>query len=160
MKLHKIIICFLILLMTITSCKKKNDLGGANGDDVFKAKVDGVSYVASEIYGAGYNDNGNLFIVSATNDNTIELEIEGNRVGTYQIDGNSVTGGLYTIKATSEIYSTNFGGSSTIGTIHLTELTSTKMVGTFSFTVSPIFMERTPENTIDITDGEFNVAIQ
>lgn len=75
---------------------------------------------------------------------------------TYQIDGNSVTGGLYTIKATSEIYTTDFGGG---GTINLTELTSDRMKGTFSFTVSPMFATHTDENTNEITEGEFDIAI-
>ena len=159
MKIYQIIIFTFILGFCITSCKK-DDSTVSSGDDIFTAKVDGEPYVATEIYGAGYNDNGNLFIVSATEDNTIELEIIGDTTGTYQITGNSGTGGLYTIKATSEIYSTDFGGSAAVGTIYLNELTSTRMAGTFSFNVSPIFATRTPENTIEITDGEFNVAFR
>lgn len=158
MKIYQLVMIS-FLLVTSIACKK-DDATGLSGDDVFTAKVDGASYVANKIDGAGYNDDGNLFIVSANNDNAIELEIKGDTLGTYQIDGNSVTGGLYTIKATSEIYSTDFGGSTRVGTIHLTEITSKRMVGTFSFTVSPIFMERTQENTIYITDGEFNVAFR
>jgi hypothetical protein len=42
----------------------------------------------------------------------------------------------------------------------LQELTSSHMKGTFSFTVNPIFTQRTAENTIAITEGEFNVALQ
>lgn len=156
--LPQIPVLILLVIFTLTGCKSDDGDEPGLGDDSFTAMVDGVPYIATEIYDAGYKDNGeNLFIVSANSSNTIEIEIDGIEPGEYTISGDYNNGGLYTIKATQEIFSTQFGGT---GKINLQELTSSRLKGTFSFTVSPIFTQRNAENTIVIEDGEFDVAIQ
>ena len=148
----------LALVGSLVGCdavSSETDPGG--GDFAFTALINGERYTATDIPGAGINESGTLFVVSGNDAHTLELVMEGSEPGTYPI-GDGAGGGLFGIRASSTIYSTELGESA--GTIEVTELTSGRMSGTFSFTASYLVGVGAPElgASIDVTEGTFSVA--
>jgi len=147
----------LAVLMSLAGCDSGSEAEEPNRDDFsFSARVNGEPYAATTILGAGLDESGMLFIVSGNDDHTLELGIEGAEAGTYAIDGTTDSGGLFTVRATSTIYSTAVGGT---GTIEVTSLTRDRMSGTFSFTADYSVGVGSSDwgSTVTVTNGQFDV---
>lgn len=146
----------LMLAGSLTGCDSgSSESDAASGDFTFTALVNGERYMATSIIGAGISASGDVFIVSGNDDHTLEIGTEGAATGAYSVEGGTGSG-LFTIRASSSIYSTSTGST---GTITVDELTDDRIVGTFSFTAEYLAGVGDPElgPAIVVTEGEFDV---
>lgn len=148
----------LAVRVSLAGCDSGSEAEEPNRDDFsFTARVNGEPYAATTILGAGLNEGGSLFIASGNDEHTLELGMEGAEAGTYAIDATTGSGGLFTVRATSTIYSTAVGGT---GTVEVTSLTRDRMSGTFSFTADYSVGVGSSDwgSTVTVTNGQFDVA--
>jgi len=151
-----VVLIGLMLAGSLAGCDSgSSESDAASGDFTFTALVNGERYTATSIIGAGISASGDLFIVSGNDDHTLEIGTEGAATGACSVEGETGSG-LFTIRASSSIYSTSTGGT---GTITVDELTDDRIVGTFSFTADYLAGVGDPElgPAIVVTEGEFDV---
>lgn len=162
----------LLLFATIAACSN-GSTGPAPTSD-FTATIDGTSWASTQtqVTGPGAGSNqvpGSITItgtqiVSATNYTTVMLSlgyIAG--PGTYPLGVNAGTtaGGMGTVTAIQGVslptWSTNFTGAA--GTVTVTELSATRIKGTFQFTAPPQSYSQGTTGTRTVTNGAFDVAL-
>jgi hypothetical protein len=157
------------LLLAAAACGGDTPSGPGAGDDdsPMTAKIDGVVWAADPRYVSQavvhnapgiYVISGSKFLTS-TNVLTILLTLYNVRgPGTYPLGvGANVVGGtgIVSISETSAGWSTPLSGAS--GTVTITTLTATRIVGTFDFTATPISGPSTGTKTV--TEGRFDLPI-
>ena len=144
-------------------------VGPGSGKAAFTADINGQPW-AADTTGFGVTGNpgvpGSLIIsgvdlVSPTNYKTLSLTVAFiGATGTYPIGiniGTSAggTGGITTVSgATVNLYSSSLTGAA--GTMTITTLTATRMVGTFSFTAD---LTPGPGASLAVTNGTFDVTL-
>lgn len=160
----------LALVFTATSCSKDDD-GGSGGDaaaGTIKAKVDGTVVTTLEMVtiatltGSNLNIQGNT---GGTSSKAFVLQIQGlDGVGTYPIGGGA---NIFNVATYTEITVDISNPANTVtnnwqapfdemevGEIRISELTDTKVVGTFNFTGKNVNGDN---STKQITEGSFNI---
>lgn len=150
-------LCLLAVSFSLTSCKKDGDDDGPAGmGGSMKLKHDGSSWSASLSVQA-INSNGVLNITgsdyNANQCQLILMNVPG--PGTYQIGGNpsNPNSGRWTQGlGTNDTYSTMLGQGS--GTCTITELTGSKVAGTFEFTAKNMAQVQ-----VTITEGSFSADL-
>lgn len=137
---------FAATLFTIASCKKSSSSPSGTGKS-FYMKLDGTEFTPA---GGGryYALTGSIpgiQIVGDTSYMTIEIYVNSDAVGTYNLDhsGGSNFGSVF-VNAGSKIY------LSTSGEVKITKSAGGKISGTFHYTATGT------SGTVNVTDGEFN----
>ena len=159
MKKVKIIFLALISLsiLNLTSCKKDDDATDDNpitSSGSMTLKVDGESWSAS-LASQAVNSNG-IINVTGSDSNAHQVAVTLMNVtepGTYAVGGMGNQNGLRWTEglASTDTYIANFVMGS--GTITITELSSSKIKGSFSGTVA-----NTDQVSKRITEGSFEVS--
>lgn len=174
---------FMILVMTfsaitLTSCSSDDDSGDGGdsgtpgaGSGVLVAKVDGTSYQSMEISSSATvaNNGQNLIIIASNSDgNAFAFTIIGfDGAGTYPLGGgaNIFNSGSYTEidvdlnnpqNTTQEIWQAPYDDT-VAGELVVTEVTDSKVKGTFNFTGKNVNGDQSLRN---ITDGSFDLNKQ
>ena len=129
---------------------------GTPSTDTFFAKADGVEFVedqidVTEVASSGFPDAISI-AASKSNGDVISLSIDTNTpAGTYQMTGllstTDVVRGKYLVNGSLH--------GAVLGSITITSVTATRMVGTFSFTAENIGQTSTHQ----ITEGSFDVEL-
>ena len=152
MKALKLLTVFvLIASISFVSCKKDEDdsANPSTGNSTMSLKYDGTSWNATLDVQA--IKSGNTIVVTGTDSNSKQAQVQLTDVtttGTYEVNvGNT----LRWTESTSPTDSFIANGMLGSGTITVSELSDTKIVGTFSFTGFSTGGTRT------ITDGKFSV---
>ena len=146
-----------VVLGLLVSCGGDGGSGPDGGDANFTAKIDGADFTASALTTAAQiSGAGNFAIVAGsgtsagTSISLILYSIGG--PGTYPLGvSGTVRGGLATVGTSSSSYSTP--GSGTAGSVTITQVSASRIAGTFNFVagVSPV--------TRTVTDGEFDLPV-
>ncbi len=148
---------FLAASLSMTSCNKEDDDDNNNaGNGSMSLKHDGSSWSAN-VAVQGVNTNGVLSVsgsdASANQCNITLYNIPG--TGTYQLGGtmtNTNSGRWTQGLGTNDTYTTMLGQGT--GTCVITELTASKVSGTFEFTA-----KNTLGATVTITEGSFSANL-
>jgi hypothetical protein len=156
MKIRNLILGLVLIAgISFTGCKKEEtNPGGSTGNGSLSLKHAGSAWSATLSVQA-VNTNGILNITgSDSNANQAAVTVfQPNGAGTYIIgpSGNTGTSGRWTqgIGQTDTYTASNLLGS---GEIKITELTATKVKGSFFFTAY-----NTEQNTVQVTEGKFDV---
>ncbi len=142
----------LISSIAFVSCKKENDDSGdpSTGNGTMSLVYGGTSWTATlDVQGI---KTGNTIVVTGTDSNSKQAQVQltdVTKIGTYGVNaGNTLRWTESTSPTDSFMANAMFGS----GTITVSELTDTKIVGTFSFTGFSA-----GGTTRVITDGKFNV---
>lgn len=174
---------FMILVMTLsaitfTSCSSDDDSGddggsggGGAASGVLVAKVDGNNFESLEISPSATvaNNGQNLIVVASSLDQTaFAFTVIGfDGPGTYPLGGgaNIFNSASYTVtdvdlnnpqNSTTEIWQAPYDDS-VVGEIVVTEVTDTKVKGTFNFTCKNVGGDQSIKT---ITEGSFNLDKQ
>ena len=156
MKTRNLILGMLLIFgVAMSSCKKDDDSGdpGTGGSGTLTLKYDGTSWDAS-LAVVGVNTNG---VVNVTGSDSQAHQASvilygATGPGTYEVSAGLQNQLRWTEGiGQNDTYVAN--GILGTGTITVTELTSSKVVGTFSFTGY-----NTNGDTKQITDGQFNAT--
>ena len=169
---------FMLLVMTmslvsLSSCSKDDDggSGGSAASGTLEASVGGTSFQSMEISSSATVANGgqNLIIIASNSDgNAFAFTILGfDGVGTYQIGGgaNILNVASYTEtdvdlnnpqNSTTEIWQAPYDDT-VAGEIQISEVTDTKVKGTFEFTCKNVNGDQSIKT---ITNGSFNLNKQ
>lgn len=142
--------------MVVASCDKNDDDNNNGTGGSMSARVDGTSWTASLAVAAA-NTNGVLSVTGSGSDGTqcnITLyNIPG--TGTYTVGGdpsNANTGRWTGSINAVDTYTTMVGQGT--GTVEITELTASKVSGSFSFTA-----KNTLQNQVSVTQGTFSANL-
>ena len=141
----------------LVSCGGDGGSGPNGGDANFTAKIDGSDFTASAATTAAQiSGAGNFAIVGASGTSTgtsITLVLYNiGAPGTYPLGvSGTVRGGLGTVGSSSSSLSTPLNG--TAGSVTITQVSTTRIAGTFNFVagVSPV--------TRTVTDGAFDLPV-
>jgi hypothetical protein len=143
----------LVSSFAFTACKKDDDPASpASGNNTMSLKYGGTQWNATLNVQA--TRSGTTIVVTGTDSNTKQAQVQLNGVtttGTYQVDG-SAGNTLRWTESTNPTDSFMANGTLGTGTIKVTELSDTKIVGTFNFTGYSVGGTKKT-----ITDGKFNV---
>jgi len=158
MKKVKIIFLALISIsiLNLTACKKDDaaDDNPTISGGSMSLKVDGTAWSAS-LASQAVNTNGVINVTGSDSDaHQVAITLLNvTEPGTYSVGGMGNQNGIRWTEglASTDSYLANFALGS--GSITITELTSSKIVGTFSGSVA-----NTSQTTKKITEGTFNVS--
>ena len=177
MRNFKQIMLFVMIgsLLTFTSCSKSDDDGGAAGvagEGTIAATIGGIAFTSLEIATTATltsTPTGDWLRIQGNDSdgNTIVLTVNPfDGIGTYSVSDASVfTTAIYTkidvdinnpTNSTSTNWVAPYENSGVVGEIKISEITDTKVVGTFSFTGK----NDNGSDTKEIASGSFNVGIQ
>jgi len=163
---------FLALVVLLTSCS--SDDGGDNPiavEGTITASVAGASFTSMEMATSAtkITAGGTTTIAIQGTDmsgKTIRLQITGNaQAGTYEIGGDNVISVIGTYievniqnpqNPTTTTYVAPFQGGAVAGSITISEMTDTKVVGSFNFTAKN---QSNQNDSKSITNGAFNVEL-
>jgi hypothetical protein len=170
MKTLKKLSLIAFMALAIASCKKDDDGGGDGGaaQGTITAKVNGTNFTSNTALTVAnqVNAGGNTTVTIQGSDNSgkgIVLIMNGfDGMGSYNIGGGAnvfVTGSYVEANANnpqnSQTWMAPFDDN-VAGEINISEVTDTKIVGTFNFTA-----KNTNNSTMrEVTDGSFNVNFQ
>ncbi|MDR6301850.1 DUF6252 family protein [Mesonia maritima] len=170
--MRKLMYLFLGLsLITSISCSKDDDGGSSNNasNGIVKAKIDGASFSSSAqgTQASRVDNNGGITIAIVANDlnsgKNITLNINSiDGEGTYDIGGDnlvfivaSYTEGNASDPLNSQSWTAPYDEGGVAGEIKISELTDSKIKGTFSF------KGKNPNDDTfkELTEGSFNLDI-
>lgn len=161
-------LCLAIVLATatiFTSCSSSDGDGGGGGGGAsagtIKAKIGSTNFKSMTAASFAMNQSGMLIIQgSDATGKAIQLMLSGvTAAGTYEISNAGIAViANYTIAnisnpMASQVFAAPYEGSGVAGSITISEITATKVVGTFTFTGK---LQNGTE-TKQVTNGAFNV---
>jgi|GEM_PF-6162228 len=147
---------FMITLVGLTSCSKKND--DVNPDPSatvgFKVKVDGKVYAPDYAYALanfpGANGYYAIYGLDSRTSDVVAIALPNSAAeGTYPINESNFA----SVTINKEDFATRNGGG---GSVTITKKTATQLMGTFTFTA----YDATGTQKRALTEGTFNVAIR
>ena len=147
---------FMITLVGLTSCSKKND--DVNPDPSaavgFKVKVDGKVYAPDYAYALanfpGANGYYAIYGLDSRTSDVVAIALPNSAAeGTYPIN----EANFASVTINKEDFATRNGGG---GSVTITKKTATQLMGTFTFTA----YDATGTQKRALTEGTFNVAIR
>lgn len=142
----------LISSIAFTSCKKSDDDSAdpSTGNSTMSLKYGGTSWNATlNVQGI---KSGNTIVVTGTDSNTKQAQVQltdVNKPGTYEVNAGNTLRWTESTNPTDSFMANGMFGS---GSITVTEISDTKIVGTFNFTGFSA-----GGTTRIITDGKFSV---
>lgn len=161
MQITKSLVLLLISLVLI-SCGKDDEAGGdsGGGGDTFECTIDGASHKISGQFAFAQKVASDIFAIYGSEDQTksgfknvyISLSAEPT-VGNYDLGTDKAGSGNILETGTGKLFNSNFPGGS--GSLEITEKTSSKIKGTFSF----IAVDATG-NKKTVSNGKFDVKIK
>jgi hypothetical protein len=144
-----------VVLGLVVSCGGDGGSGPDGGDANFTAKIDGSNFTATAASTAAQiSDAGNFAIVggSSTGSSITMILYSIGGPGTYPLGvSGTVRGGLGTVGTSSSSFSTPLSG--TAGSVTITQVSATRIAGTFNFVAGAEPVVRT------VTDGEFDLPV-
>lgn len=169
---------YLLFLFTITlsvlACSKdsdSNDINNNSDKNIITAKVNGKDYKSNPLLTAGAAlslDNVLTFTIQGVDDNDAKIHITGRinstSKGTYKIQSDEandyVIFGSYILNGQTDPANVKYFFSSSnekevYGEITFTEITTSRLKGTFYFNANEIDNEA---NEVKITNGAFNIS--
>lgn len=150
------------LLLILTAACSGGGTGPSGGGADFSATIAGVgNWTGTSLSTQAVISTNGSFTITGTNGgaNGVALSITLFNIkgpGTYPFGvGGSVRGGLGTVSQGTAIWSTPLSGSA--GTVIITSVSNTRIVGTFNFTATP-FVAGTTGNK-EVSSGEFDLPV-
>ncbi len=136
--------------------------GGGGGGAAMTATINGTAWSSNISYRATWG--GNVISItgsggaSVTNYTLITMAVTSvTAAGTYPLSFGNTQVGLVNVVNGTKDWSTGFPGG--VGTLIITSLTPTHVIGTFSFTAIPASTSAATD-TLKVTDGKFDMDIQ
>jgi len=161
-----ILLSFLLSLIMVTSCDKNNDDAGANASSgTLTATIDGMTFdfsATSQCNRGTINDTPGLFFFGRHDDGQFNRRVEitlvnVNNTGAYILEDVFANSGYYEFVPSGggavTAFSTHGGAN---GIVNVTELTSSRITGTFSFEATDV---NGGKNLAVVTNGVFDLAI-
>ena len=152
---------FLVLIaVLLVSCDKEEESSGGGGSDSFECSIDGVSHKISGQFAFAQKVASDIFAIYGSEDQTkkgfknvyVSLTSEPS-VGKYDLGPGKAGSGNILETGTGTLYNSNFPGGG--GSIEITEKSSTRIKGTFSFVGTTSSGEKK-----NVTAGKFDVKIK
>ena len=144
-----------VVLGLVVSCGGDGGSGPDGADANFTAKIDGSDFTAlAASTAAQISDAGNFAIVggSSTGSSITMILYSIGAPGTYPLGvSGTVRGGLGTVGTSSSSFSTPLSG--TAGSVTITQVSATRIAGTFNFVAGAEPVTRT------VTEGEFDLPV-
>lgn len=158
-KVAKALLLALILPAACGGGGTDNNPPGGNAD--FTAKIDGQSWTSVALSTQAVINNNGIFTIVGANagSNPLAMSITLFYIGapgTYSLGvGGSVPGGLGVLTAGAAAWSTPLSGAA--GTITITNVSNTRIAGTFAYTATP-FLVGTAGNRV-VSEGQFDLPV-
>jgi hypothetical protein len=150
-------ICVLALTLLAAGCGGSST-GPAGGNAAFSATIDGVAWAAVATSTAANGAANGIFSIIGADATGKALSLTLYNIGapgTYPLGvTGTVYGGTGIVTEASSSWSTPLSGAA--GTVTITTVSGTRLVGTFSFTAAPLLG---PGSTRSVTNGSFDVAV-
>jgi hypothetical protein len=145
---HHLNILLIVILCTITSCKKEEEAPSIN--EYMTATIDGKTYRASTfvVAKAGVTTSINGTVGPVSNPESIGLSVKNVIIGTFTLDEDSESFAVYNSSTDEYISST--------GTLQIISLSPGRIEGSFDFIARSI---NDPSQIIRVSNGKFIVKL-